>query len=599
MNIWVCDFETFFSDDYTLKKLSTEHYIRDPRFEALMLAVRDPKGETFWVPQEDIKYFLGTIDWTKDAILCHHAHFDGLIFSHHYGVRPRMWFDTLSMARLVLGNHLSVALGALAKHYGLEDKSVPYDLFRGKRWADIDPSLRVALGEGACHDVSLTWDIFARLAKDFPQEEYAVIDATVRMFTEPVLVGDAQALEQLQQDEQERKYLLLNRLGVTEQHLQSAGTFVKILENLGVEVEYKEGSKGPIPAIAKTDDFMKSLEAHPDETISTLAAARLEVRSTLNQTRAGRLLGMAQRGNLPVYLSYCGAHTARWSGGDRVNLQNLPRGGAIRKAISAPEGCLLAVVDASQIECRILNYVAGQHNVLEAFRQKRDLYCENASRFYGREITRADKLERGLGKTLELGCGYGLGWQRLQAQCHLGAMGSPPVDLTEEEARRGIDVYRNSHSMVTGLWKEAEMVLRVLADKGWMTWRCGMLVKDGRLYGPNGTWLNYTTLEWDAEDRNYRLKTRKGWSKYYGAKLVENVIQWLARIVMSQAMLRTIRNGYRVATTTHDELVVIIPDDGQSEAHLKYLEAELALTPQWMPGIPLAAEGSVSKRYEK
>ena len=205
VNIWCLDFETFFSDDYTLKKLTTEEYIRDPRFEALMLAVRNPRGETFWVAQEKIATFLAQIDWSQDAILCHHAHFDGLILSHHFGVRPRMWFDTLSMARLVLGNHHTVALGALAHHYGLADKSVPYELFKGRRWDDIDDLLRQSLGAGACHDVALTWDIFSRLTQGFPEEEYAVIDATVRMFTEPVLAGDAQALEAVQQEEQNRK----------------------------------------------------------------------------------------------------------------------------------------------------------------------------------------------------------------------------------------------------------------------------------------------------------------------------------------------------------------------------------------------------------
>lgn len=253
-----------------------------------------------------------------------------------------------------------------------------------------------------------------------------------------------------------------------------------------------------------------------------------------------------------------------------------------------------------KVTCRVISdlFLGGRTPETE----ERYLNCRARTRTY--DIAFAGPRNRfavvsSAGLLIAHNCGYGLGWERLQAQCHVGAMGSPPVDLTEEEARRAIDVYRNSHPMVTGLWKEAEIILRELANKGWMTWRCNLIAKDGRLYGPNGTSLNFTTLEWDAEDRNYRLKTRRGWSKYYGAKLVENVIQWLARIVMSQAMLRIIGNGYKVATTTHDELVVVIPDDGRGGAHLKYLEAELALTPSWMPNIPLAAEGSVSKRYEK
>ena len=600
MQIWCLDFETFFSSDYTLKSLTTEAYIRDPRFEALMLAVRDPDGNKFWVPQEGIPAFLASVDWSQHAILCHHAQFDGLIFSHHYFVRPRLWLDTLSMARLVHGNHLSVALGSLAHHYNLQEKSVPYEAFKGKRWAEIDTALRALLGSGACDDVDLTWTIFQELAKVFPVEEYAVVDATIRMFTEPVLVGDAEALAKIQHDEIERKYKLLNALGVNEKDLQSAPKFVALLEELGVEVEYKDGKNGPIPAIAATDDFMKGLENDSDETISGLATARLEVRSTIDQTRAGRLLGMAQRGNLPVYLQYAGAHTTRWSGGDKVNLQNLPRGGAIRKAISAPDGYLLGVVDASQIEYRCLCYVASQLDKLDALREGRDLYCEQASRFYGRVITKADKLERGFGKVNILGCGYMMGPARFQRICHLGPMGAPPIELTLEEAKLGIDVYRNTHPMVVGLWKEADMVLKVLANKGWMTWRCGMIVKDGRIYGPGGTWLDYTTLVWDGEEREYRLKTRRGWTKMYSGRLVENVVQWLARIVMSQAMIRVINRGYRVLGTTHDELMVLLADDEHAEWHVKnVLEAELAATPEWMPGIPLAAEGHASKRYEK
>lgn len=138
MNLITLDFETFFSDDYTLKKLTTEAYIRDPRFEALCVGIKEIKDTpTIWVSQSDIADALQAVPWHETACLCHHAHFDGLILSHHYGIKPAMWFDTLSMARLLLGNHVSASLGALAKHFELPEKNVPYDLFRGKHWHEL------------------------------------------------------------------------------------------------------------------------------------------------------------------------------------------------------------------------------------------------------------------------------------------------------------------------------------------------------------------------------------------------------------------------------------------------------------------------------
>ena len=165
MKIWTFDFETHFSDDYTLRKQTTEEYIRDPRFEALLLGVRTPEGVYHWVEQDAIAKYLSLIDWSDAAVLCHHAQFDGLILSHHYGVRPQVWLDTLSMARLQLGNYVSVALSSLTKRYGLPDKSVPYDKFRGRRWAELPFDLREELGVGCVHDVELTYRIFVALMK--------------------------------------------------------------------------------------------------------------------------------------------------------------------------------------------------------------------------------------------------------------------------------------------------------------------------------------------------------------------------------------------------------------------------------------------------
>jgi len=318
--------------------MTTEHYIRDARFEALGIGVRWPDGRSEYVEGEYVRQFLFGLPFKDCAILMHHAHFDGLILSHHYGIKPKFILDTLSMARLMLGNHLSVGLESLARHYALASKTVPYDRMRGRHWADMDGDLRSTLASGCLHDIALTWDIFQRLAVGFPAEEYQVIDMTVRMFTEPKLVGDIDVFGRVWTFERERKETLLRELGVDPGALQSADKFGELLRAEGIEPETKTGKNGPIPAFAKTDDFMVGLLEHDDERIRTLAEARLGLKSTLDQTRAERLGWMATRGPMPVYLAYCGAHPTRWSGGDKLNWQNMKRGSQLRK------GCASTIV---------------------------------------------------------------------------------------------------------------------------------------------------------------------------------------------------------------------------------------------------------------
>lgn len=599
MKIWTIDFESFFSDDFTLKKYTTEQYIRDPRFEALLMGVRTPEGVYHYVEQDCVAKYLSTIDWSDAAILCHHAQFDGLILSHHYGVKPAAWLDTLSMARLMLGNHVSVSLSSLTKHYGLPDKSVPYDLFKGRRWAEIPHDLRAELGAGCVHDCELTWHIFEKLMVGFPSEELAVIDFTVRMFTEPQLEGDAKLFERLQVAEWARQDELLIELGVSKKDIGSNTKFTKLLEAEGVDVEYKPGKNGDIPAFSKTDEFMKGLLEDANERVAALASARLDARSSINETRAGRLASMARRGPLPIYLSYCGAHTTRWSGGDRVNFQNFPRKGDMRRGIRAPAGGgLLAVFDYSQIEARILNHVAGQTDICDAFASGRDLYSEGASRFYGRPINKHDNpTERHLGKVLELGCGYGLGWQRLQATCRQGALGGPPIALSEAEARQAVQVYRSAHRNVTDYWTQGDDALRTLAEHGGGFFRQwgSMQVRPGKIILPNGAPMFYD-LEWDYKQMSWVRRTRTGWRKMWGGSLVENVVQALARVVMSQAALRVKQKyGLIPKWAVHDELVYVL--DAVDADLYAGIMAELKVVPDWLAGCPLDVEGGLGEVY--
>src|SRR5271166_6030974 len=135
MNIITLDFETYFDNDFTLSKMTTEAYIRDPRFEVHGCGIREMNGELVWIASDELKSDL-TARIRGCAVVCHHAAFDGLILSHHYGVKPARWLDTLSMAAY-LSPGQPRSLEALAQRFGLEPKNVPYDAIKGRHWADM------------------------------------------------------------------------------------------------------------------------------------------------------------------------------------------------------------------------------------------------------------------------------------------------------------------------------------------------------------------------------------------------------------------------------------------------------------------------------
>src|SRR6516162_2587657 len=215
--------------------MTTEAYVRDPQFEPHGVAIRASDGTTGWIPPLSLKTFFDRVDWSKIAILCHHTQFDGFILSHYYRVRPAVWLDTLSMARLVLGNHLSNSLASLANQFGLPAKNIPYSAFKGKHWDELPGVVQSQIVEGGKHDCQLTWELFTRLAPYVPDEELRLIDLTIRMFTEPVLRGDVDALKAVELGEIIRKQTLREQLNVTDAELQSAERFAELLRACGIE----------------------------------------------------------------------------------------------------------------------------------------------------------------------------------------------------------------------------------------------------------------------------------------------------------------------------------------------------------------------------
>jgi DNA polymerase len=337
---------------------------------------------------------------------------------------------------------------------------------------------------------------------------------------------------------------------------------------------------------------MQELLDHDSERVRALAEARIGTKSSNVQTRAAALGWMSRRGPLCVYLKYFGAATARWSGGDGSNFQNFKRGHDLRKAIRAPAGRRFAIIDLAQIECRLLNWLAGQEDVIERFRDSADPYVNLASLFYGRQITRADAAERGTGKQGELSCGYGCGWKKFQKVAALGTYG-PSVTLTDMDAMRAVALYRQTHQNVVQYWKECELMLQRLADPRYEGVAWGpMWVADQAIKLPNGVKLRYDALE--QRDGEWQLKTREGWQKMYGAKLAQNICEGLARTIFSDALLRL--PVLKLVMMSHDEAVFLLHDDADD---IEFILDEFKRPPSWAPDLPLDAEGHLSEVYSK
>jgi len=607
------DFETYWADDYTLKKLSTEEYIRDPRFKAHGAAIKYDREPARWVTGADLPAFFNQIPWGDVALLCQHAQFDGLILSHHYGVNPALYLDTLSMARMALPRQRH-SLEQLAIHFELPPKGGA--LAPTKNIRDLPDYLERDLGEYSCHDADLTREIFSRLQPRIPNAELAIIDQTIRLFTEPRLALDRPRARKLLAGVIRRKRNAMQRLGVTKEQLSSTDQFAELLEDrFGIEVDTKlgkpnkDGSPKPIPALAKTDPFMKGLLEHDDPDVQALAATRLAVKSTLEETRLRSLLAMNERGPMCVYLKFAGAHTFRWSGGDGMNWQNLPRGSELRKCIKAPEGYVIVVADLSQIEARMLNCLAGQWDVLARFPTKEnpdgDPYSVIASEAYGRPITKKDNpAERQVGKVLELMLGFGAGAAKLKSTLRIGAMGGPPVIIDLDTAVKWVRAYRDTHPKVVEYWGQAETAIQLLHDRAEKYPWGPMVIHRGYVLLPNGTALDYTGIvredgEWRMRDRYGRLMLNSFGApvRLYGGLMTENVVQALSRVVLSQSM-PAIRARYPLVMSTHDENAALAPV-AEGEECLNFMTEIMTKRPAWLPNIPLAAEGGFDVCYSK
>lgn len=644
MNLITLDFETFYGDGYTLSSMTTEEYVRDPRFEAILCSFKVNKQPSYWVPRDGIAAELKRLELHKHAVLHHHAHFDALILNHHYGVRPKLIMDTLGMARALHGANGKLSLEKLGERYGIGVKGKEVLNARNMRYKDfhvgspgmtpeqvqihatVSRSALAKYGEYSCNDSDMTFALAQIMAPQFSRTELEVIDYVVRMFTEPVLELDADMLTRYAEHLRAEKLAVMMKAGVQLDDLMSNAKFAVVLQEMGVDPPMKiSPTTGKLTyAFAKTDPGMQALQEHPDEMVQALVEARLKNKTTLAEKRAQRMIGMASRGKACVYLKYSGASgTHRLSGGDKMNWQNFTREdpknkettGLLRKSVMAPLGSQVVVGDSSNIEARILDWLAGQTDMVQVYiaadnKVGPDMYCIMAERIYKRPINKKDHpQERQMGKIAKLGLGFGLGHERFVLGVRASAKdeNGKPLVITLEFAKKVVDIYRDAHPQVKKLWKRGEDALKYISngvvgapvDYQGVVKTC----KDG-LVMPGGLRILFPDLKYEKNGEGnfggeWTFWNGKAREHIYGAKLIENIVQCLARIIVFEQCRLTAIEVNSVAKwvhSVHDE-GVFVAEDFYAPYVLDRLLTNMRIPPAWCLSLPLNSEGGFNRRY--
>jgi hypothetical protein len=641
------DFESFWSTEHTLSRMSPTEYVMHPDTEIISVAIKVGDARTYVLfGEQKIREHLQSIDWSDAMAIGHNmSGFDAMILAWRMGVNPKMYGCTAAMARpkysktsaLVNGKSLTgVSLKKLAVELKVGAKlDLEATNTKGKHLCDFSQDELADMEEYNKVDTDLCAAIFKKLASSFPKQELLQIDMTTRMLVEPKFLLNYsmvdKALEDVKEEKRRSLIELAHTLGIEQfvaerldsgtdieeqvrTELASAAKFSALLERLGVEAPMKQSPTNPekrVPALAKTDDAFIALQNHENPVVAAAACARLEVKSTLLETRLQAFLRAADAcdGRLPVPLKYCGADTTgRWSG-EQYNMQNLPRidpkkpkpSDALRMSLKAPKGHKIIVADLSGIELRVNMFLWKVPYAMELFASspdKADLYRYFAANdLYNITEDEVTKNQRQVGKVAHLGLGFGAGGATFQKVAKL--MGG--IDLSLEEATDVVNKYRDAHGEIVNGWKQFQNNLtnvRQGIESAIDPWEmCQVEHEAVRL--PSGRRIYYPSLNKQIDNGKHEWWYGNGRSKarIYAGKGVENLVQALARDVIAEHAVRFYKDtGLRPSLAVHDELVYVVPEK-ESQQHLDHLQGIMRQGVSWWPELVTWSEGDIADCY--
>jgi len=627
VDVLCLDFETFFSAEYSLGKLSVIEYIMDDRFEFTGLGAGTTEQSIFFAPNEIEDYLKATqphLD--RYTVLVQNARFDITILQEKFRIIPKYIIDLKDLASHY-DSRMSHRLKDMAKMFGLKPKGETQN-FKGLHWDTMTPEQRQALAEYTIHDVELETELFKILLPKLsnPKTELALARHTLDLWLHKRFKVDRDLARRLQVQMRTKVATAIQASGRTPKELRSRILFPKLLQEAlpdGEEIPMKQGKQGNIPALAKTDEACQQLMVHPKKEVRDLMEAKMGASEwNAHILKLGHIItqSIANGGLLRVPLNYHGCHTGRWSGGEGYNLLNMTkrdRGGIetdplkkeTRKTLSAPDGYVLGVCDSAQIEARIAFWLAGQQDMLDKFANGEDLYSEYASKLFKEPCrkpksddppdvyARFDLMRNVIGKTNVLGDQYGLGTTRFYNNCLSNPKLRPLFDSGEwnfKFCQDAINLYRNTCSKVVKYWDRVENAFRRVvrfphleAEVGPVTFRNSHGTVEIVL--PSGRILYYRHAK---IDRKGSIKWHHG--ALWGGALTENIDQAISRCLLADWVLKCEATGIPVILHIYDDITTVLPVDRADELLAKQVEI-MRTVPDWAEGLPVDVEAKLSE----
>lgn len=685
MRIVALDFESFFStkDGYTLTKMGPISYIRDSRFSAQLMSyiVTDASTMTYdkvrVAEHDNIPAVLAALklDAPDVVTVAHNGNgFDFLILSEIYHVVPRIAIDTMCMERWTGVSRIqNESLKSMVKFFQCGEKVEGTVISDGRNWPeDFTPDERTAFIQYCRNDTEQCFLSFKAMLPFVTADALLFSSITARMACNPVLRLDDDMLTAYLNELSDKVTKArndINKMFMFKSDedflkaIRSSASFVKMLELLGrkppmkysvaksetkrkkLEAEGKtnlseEDYAVYTPALAKSDLDFVAMASDADERVALLVRTRLENNSSIQRSRAETFHALAKSGRpMPVMLNAFKAHTSRYTAGnsegssDKLNLQNLskrdPSQLTLRKAVQAPDGMALVACDSSQIEARILAYVANETELVDAFRRGADPYADLAEKIFqipsekihkgAKSGDKKLKAYRNVGKTGILSAGYGVGWRKYaDTLLRQGVRLSSDIDQHYEMAHHAHNVYRASNPNIVAFWDTCQTVIKALylgysGEFGGPNDNifnygvapiCGKGDNVPSIRGPNKYTLRYFKLSCEVSEKNNREEyyyTRvKGKSelktKIYGGALAENLCQYLAFALLQWQACRMTEQGIRLIANIHDSFLAICPED-EAEHTKSIMESCMSSVPDWLGDFPVACEAEIGKDY--